>query len=280
MLRITRFFFALVAVSACASGSGSSSAASDRPLAWTVPATPSLAYEVADTTAISMDIMGNAIRIDGNAFAALQLDFATAGDRVRTTVRFRELRGEFANSMGPTETLSQSDMPGPATVEVGARGDVRLTDVPAMTPTAAQILGPQSAYKRLFIPLPGRVVANGAGWVDTIQVSDDAGGMSSTTTLVVTSVLHGDTTVDGRRLRVIRSDAEVTTRVAGTNQGVELRQNLNGTSTGLSLWDPALNGIVLHDESTTMTGTMELPAMNLSGIPVVYQNQQRMRLVR
>jgi len=267
-------------LAACASGSGPSSAGPARALAHAMPSTNPLAYVVADTGTILMDIAGTSVAIEGNSHAAIQLEYAQAGTGLRTIVRFTALAGSFTNSMGPTQTITASDMPGPATLVIGPRGNATVTEKPAMTATAAQILGSESAYLRLFTRLPGRVVAPGTEWTDTVDVNDQAGEMATQTRSVVTSVLAGDTMLAGRRLHVIRSQVQATTQIAGTNQGFEIRQSLTGTSSAVTLWDPALGALVEHTEITTMTGTMEMPTMNLSGIPVTYANRHVMRIIR
>lgn len=280
MKRFMEQLAAFAILAACAGGSGPSSAGPDRALAHTMPSTNPLAYDVADTVSVLMDIAGTSVTIEGNSQAMLQLEYAASGGGLRTIVRFTALTGSFANSMGPTQTISASDMPGPATVVIGPRGDVTVTDRPAMTETAAQILGSEAAYLRLFTRLPGRVVAPGTEWTDTVDINDQTGEMATQTRSVVTSVLAGDTMLAGRRLHVIRSQAQATTRIAGSNSGFEIRQSLTGTSTAVTLWDAALGALVERTETTTMSGTMELPAMNMSGIPVTFANRQVMRIVR
>ncbi len=270
----------IAALAACAGSGGPSGPGPAGALAYAVPAASPLVYEIADTTAISMDIAGTPVDINGYSESTMQVAYAQVGSGVRATARFTALTGSFANSMGPTETLSAADMPGPATLTVGPRGDVTVSDAPVLTERAAQILGTQGAWLRLFARLPGRAATPGTAWTDTVQVNDDAGGMASATTVILTSTLAGDTTVAGRQLRLIRTTGRVTTRVAGNNQGVEVRQTLTGTSEGIVLWDPSLNALAQRDETTLMNGTMELPAMGMAGIPVIYHNRQVVRVRR
>ncbi|MGH7502467.1 MAG: hypothetical protein ACREL7_12010 [Longimicrobiales bacterium] len=273
-----RFTWLLV-LAACGPGGapGTPSPGSDA-LAWAVPGTNPITYTIADTTAISMNMGGQTMQIDAGSVATLDLALAPATEgNVSATVTFLDLEGRFSDPMGSTTTLSAADLPGPARLTVGSTGEVTLNEVPEMTAAALQVLGSESTFKRLFQPLPGRIVPPGTQWMDTVRTVDVNEGIRATTTSVVRSTLIGDTAVDGRRLMVIRSETEMTTTVAGNAQGFEIRQNLTGTSEGLTLWDPALGAVHERREVAQLNGTMEMPAMNMTGIPVDYVNRTVMR---
>jgi hypothetical protein len=278
--RFSRFACLLV-LAACAPAAGPGSASPGAGgLTHTVPATNPITYNIADTTAISMNMAGQSMQIDAASVVTLDLTFGSpAGNAVPVTVTFKTLQGRFSDPMGGSTALSGADLPGPANLIVSTTGTVTLDQVPQMTTAAMQVLGSESAFKRMFQPLPGRIVAPGTTWMDTVRTVDENAGIRATTMSVVRSTLIGDTLVEGRRLHVIRSEAEMTTNVAGNTQGFEITQNLTGESTSVTLWDPSLGAVRERSEVAHLTGTMAMPGMNMSGIPVDYVNRQFMRLI-
>jgi hypothetical protein len=132
----------------------------------------------------------------------------------------------------------------------------------------------------MFVRLPGRAVPSGTSWTDTVSINEETAGMSTAVRSIVISTLRGDTTVAGARLLVIDSNIDATQQVSGNNQGVEVRQNIAGTSNAVTLWDPARGVLVERREEGVLTGTMELPAMGMSGLPVNVRQSQVIRLRR
>jgi hypothetical protein len=68
--------------------------------------------------------------------------------------------------------------------------------------------------------------------------------------------------------------------VRGNSQGVDVVQNLRGTSTAVSLWDAQAAVLVERRETGQATGTTDLPGMGINGIPVTARSLQRIRLIR
>jgi hypothetical protein len=102
--------------------------------------------------------------------------------------------------------------------------------------------------------------------------------MKSSVQDVVTSTWARDTTVAGRTLNVITHSTLRRLDVAGTSEGVEIAQKLSGTSTGYTLWDAQRNVVVERYETTSLSGTFDLPAMGLKGLPVTAQGSGRLTL--
>jgi hypothetical protein len=214
-----------------------------------------------------------------NAAATMQLDFASAGSGLNATLSYLTLSGAFTNSMGPSVTIGDGDKPGPATVSVSPRGAITVLNRPAqLSATVRQVLGSESIYQRLFTRLPGRAAASGDSWVDTLSVSDEAEGMTTSNIMILRSTLAGDTTVGGRSFKLIRSEGTSETNVAGNVSGFDLRQALTGTISAVTLWDAARGVLVERREYTSSSGTMDMPAMNMTGIPVSSRGQATLRL--
>jgi hypothetical protein len=111
-----------------------------------------------------------------------------------------------------------------------------------------------------------------------MNVTDEAEGMTTTNQIIVRSTLAGDSTVGGRQLKLIRSEATIHTTMGGSVQGMEIRQRLEGTTTATSLWDPARGVLVERIEFQNSNGTMDMPSMNMTGIPVTARGKGILRL--
>lgn len=262
-------------------GCGGGSTGSPSPgmaLAYTVPTPNPLQYEFADTAWIAIDMSGTQVDINAEAAGTIEARFEPAANGVTAEIRYQSLSGRFANSMAGTITVGDSDLPGAATLIVDRRGQVTVSSLPEASGAFRQVLGSEGAFRRLFVRLPGRAVAPGTTWTDTVTVSENIGEMNSSSTSIVTSTLAGDTIVGGRTMLVIRSDIEGTTRIAGQTQGFEVRQQFQGTSTAVTLWDPDRRAVVERVETGSAAGTMELPAMGMAGIPLTMGSSSTMRL--
>jgi hypothetical protein len=219
------------------------------------------------------------MQIDATSVASIELIYgATAPGGTSVTIEYESLEGQFSNPMGGTTSLTAADLPGPATLTVTPTGSVTVGQLPQMTPAALQVLGTESTLKRLFQPLPGEMVATGTTWTDTVSTVDDNSGLTASTTSIVSSTLVGDTMVAGRRHQIIRSESSITTELAGSTQGFEIRQSLSGTSRGTTLWDPSLGALAERQQIVSLTGTMAMPGMGMSGIPVSLESRHAMRL--
>lgn len=271
----------LLAGAACSSAPGPGAPApGGAALAWTRPTSAPLTYEIGDTAVVSMDIMGNAMQVNARSASTVAITLARAAAGLDATITFQSVSGEYSTPMGPALTLGDADKPGPTRMTVDPRGAATVTSRPELSTVALQILGSDSYVQRMFVRLPGRAVEPGARWTDTIPVNEEAAGMVTTGRNVVVSTLRGDTTIAGTRLLVIDSEITSTQQVSGSNQGVEVRQSLTGTSTAVTLWDPALGALVQRTETGVLSGSMELPGMGMSGMPVSIRQSQAMKLRR
>ncbi len=101
--------------------------------------------------------------------------------------------------------------------------------------------------------------------------------MNSDMTQVIRSTWSRDTLVAGKSLIVITSVISTDMQLSGSNQGVEIAQRLSGTSTAVTLWDPAAGVVVERTEEGTSSGTADLPGFNMSDIAVNAHSRQVVR---
>jgi hypothetical protein len=267
---------------ACSSSGPGSPVPGGAALAYATPTSSPLSYAIADTAVVTMDIMGNPVEVNVQNRADVALSLERAADGLSGTLTFESLAGEVNSSMGAGVSLGDADKPGPTAFTVDRRGVVKVTNGPDLSGALAQVLGSsiENLVQRMFLRLPGSVVAPGTSWVDTVSITEEVAGMSTSGRSIVTSTLRGDTTVAGARLLVIDSKIDATQQVSGNNQGVEVRQNVSGTGTAVTFWDPVRGATVEQTEQSVLTGTMELPAMGMSGLPVNVRSRQSIRLRR
>jgi hypothetical protein len=273
----------LAMIAGCGSGAGGPGSASPVPagsaaLGYSIPVVNPVTYETGDSAIISMNMSGMAVDVTIEFAGTAEIAYAQAGENLAATVRYLTASGRFANSMGPETVISSGDLPGPAQLTIEPNGRYTLTSTPDMSTALKQVLGSNGAYRRLFINLPGRVVTRGTQWTDTIVTTDEADGLRTSVREIITSTFSGDTTIAGHRLHVIRSTSVTATDVSGNAQGFEMSQKLSGTSTAIALWDPERRLLVERSESGGQSGSMEMPAAGMSGVPVSVSSIQVMRL--
>lgn len=273
----------IAVLTACATASapgGATTGPSGMTLAYAAAAPVSGTYEFSDSSAFT--IQGGAIgdiRATTRGAGTVNATYTQKGTDVEVRLQVTDFAGSFTNSaMGGTTNATEADVPGEAVLTLTPRGEVTINSLPTAT-RAAQQIGMSSAFFRRFaIRLPGGRVQRGSSWTDTLRTSEDASGVKSTVHDVVTSTWARDTTVAGRTLNVITHSTQRQLDVAGSSEGVEIRQKLSGTSTGHSLWDPQRNVVVERFETTSLSGTFDLPAMGLTGLPVTANGAGRLTL--
>jgi hypothetical protein len=155
---------------------------------------------------------------------------------------------------------------------------LNIDQLPTVSRAAQQVGMGAGFFRRFVVRLPSGPVQRGSSWTDTISATEESAGVRSKVTDVVTATWARDTTVAGRLLHVINHSAQRTLDVAGASEGVEIAQKLTGTATGYTLWDAQRNLLVERFEATELSGTFDLPAMGLTGLPVTAQGAGRITL--
>jgi hypothetical protein len=281
---MNKHLIALVSLVAagCASAPSSSTPAAPTgiSLTYNAPAPVTGTYEFADSSAFT--IQGGAIgdiRAATKSIGTANATYAAKGTDVELRVAITDLTGSFSNSaMGGTVAVTEADVTGEAILTITPNGAVVVNQTPTTT-RAAQQMGMSAAFFRRFVVrLPAGRVQPGAVWTDTVTNAEDAAGMKSSVHDVVTATYARDTTVAGRTLNVITHATQRRLEVAGSSEGVQIVQKLSGTATGYTLWDAQRNVVVERSESTSLSGTFDLPAMGLTGLPVTATGLGRITL--
>lgn len=263
-------YVAILALSAAGCASAPAPAPAAPTLAYALPAVNPARYLVADTTRILVDAPGERtvetmIALRTHVLLGVHVD--SAG--MLASVRLDTLSGAFVVDAQPTMMLDSADAPVDAVLlRLMPGGADTLIAAPVFTAELTRIIGGPSFANHLFVPLPGGAVTVGTTWSDTVTVTEEDAGIRSTTSAVISSVLQGDTVIDGHTLQVIASSIATTIDVSGVVDNLDVSQRLTGTSTALTLWDDTRSVLFRREETGTATGTMDLPGIGVSGVPV------------
>jgi hypothetical protein len=243
--------------------------------ATTAPAT--VTYQFSDSS--GFNIQGGAIgdiRVTAQASGTAEAAYAPKGTDVEMRLRITDLTGAFTNSaMGGATNVTEADVQGEAVLTVSPTGVMTIGQLPTASRAAQGIGMGAGFFRRFIVRLPPGPVQRGASWTDTVTATDEGAGVRSSVRDVVTATWARDTVVAGRTFNVITHSAQRTLEVSGTSEGVEIAQKLSGTASGYTLWDGQRNLIVERFESTALSGTFDLPAMGLTGLPVTASGSGR-----
>jgi hypothetical protein len=255
----------LALLAGCGIGSGGPS---PQGLSYDSPIPNPATYTFTDTAVFTIDAaLGPMEVITGQAGTA-ELDFRSWRNDGRVVVRFPRWRGTFRNPTQGASTADESDIGGPFTLHLSAAGRLEVVDTPSLSDAVLDIAGVEGLVRPLFVQLPASSVGRGARWVDTLTTIDESAGTRSVIRTRITSTLVGDTMVAGRRLLRIRTLAENSVEVTGISGGVEIVQRLEGTTSGRVLWDDQAHLLVERASSGTLSGTLELPGLDVDPMPV------------
>lgn len=247
----------LAAAAGCASagaGGGSSMPA----LAYESAAPETLRYSQGDSVLVIVDAGGQTIEVNVDMTAMLDMTFSPTPEGVGVSAVYVDLDGRATNPMTGTETVTEDDVEGPVVFTLDRRGVGTLIEGPELGTVAASMVNAASMAGAFFPRLPGRAVAAGEMWTDTVDILSDEAGTRIESRSVVAYTVVGETTVDGQAL--LRVDfASEDTRNAEVNQGgMEVFQAAEGTTSGFFLWDLAEGRLHSQVYDGEMVGSMEV----------------------
>jgi len=276
MKRLTPFFLLLFGLSACAGPGG---VAPSGGLSYKVPDTPSLVYVSQGHQNISIDAAGmGTMTMQANSDATLDVSFSPDPAGVKVTATFQKVSASMSQPMGGSVTASESDIVGDLVFTMDETGRGTVVSLPEVKGMADQLVSPASFVHEFFPRLPGRTVAPGESWTDTIQYDLDTSQGSASTHSVLTYTLVGDTVVDGMSLLNIRYEGTADVMGSGNQEGMEVIQSASGNVAGMFLWDAARGIMVAGESSQDMDGTVEVPAAGMPPMPMTVTGSGTVRL--
>lgn len=251
--RLASLAIALLTHGACAGGPPAPVA-----LAHGLPEPADLTYVSGDTVTVSVEAGGQSFDIAQRSSATFETGFARSGDDVQVSLTVRSLSGTMTQPMGSPVTADEGGVVGPLVFTMDRQGDVEVVSQPTVSDDAATFFGPLSLAHTFFPALPGRPVAVGDAWVDTVQYSGPQGRGDVSSTSVVTYTVTRDTVVAGRS--VLRLDIAGTAEqtASGLLQGLDFSQTLSGGVEGYVLWDMTRRLMVESYGEAELRGNMRI----------------------
>ena len=237
-------------------------------LAYGPPDPDPVTYTFSDTTTLIIEAGTGPMEVVTAYGGTAELDFRQWPRDHRVAVRFPRFRGSFRDPTRARSVVDESAIGGAFAVRLGAGGQVAVVDTPALADPLPDIVGPETLIRTLFVHLPAASVDVGATWADTVATAEEVAGTRRATRSVIVSTLAGDTLVAGRRLLVIRTEAENTVRVTGVSGGVEVEQQLTGSTEGTALWDDRSHRLVERWATGSLEGTLTFPRVEMAPLPV------------
>ena len=246
----------LPALAACASGGSSGTASAG--LAMGVPQGGAATWEIADTTVISIDAMGQMMEIAGTSATTLSATFASngmGGTRMTATVDAYDAR--MNNPMGAPEIASGSEIDGQFVVDFDTRGVADILEMPDLSGNAENMFSPETLAHTIFPRLPGTPPTPGMSWTDTISVTSDRAGTFTDAQQVMTWTVAGEEMHGGRSLLRIDYTGTMSMQQDGAQMGMSFTQTLQGGTEGWVLWDLAAGVMEEHHSTASLDGLME-----------------------
>ena len=271
---------AMLATAGCA-GPGSPSPAG-RMLEYGVPSPPTATYHSADTIVSVASMPTGDMPTTMSTLTTLVLEFAPDPVGVRVTGSLAHLEGSVSNPMMGTVPLPTDGVAGTLEFVMDHRGKVEIISMPEIPAVGMQMSPQSNMVQPFFPPLPDGNLEPGTTWVDTTEVSPgmEFGGldaaMDAKSTTVTSYTVVGDTVVDGRTFLHIALAAEVEVESTMDMGGVQLTQDMTGSSTGLLLWDTERGLFASGHTSHEMEGTASMGPMGTFGSKVTVSSHFRL----
>ena len=284
-MRTGRTFTAVLALGLAACGGGQPEAPSPATteLGYTMPASNPVTYSSVDTARVNIEIQpGMAMEQTMGQNSRVRLAFApvmgTAGN-LNVTASYVDFVAFMESSMMPRQEVGVDALQGDFVLSVTPQGEVDQVSGPDLPEEVQGMMMGQNMFADFFVRLPNRVVSVGESWTDTVTAENEVDGARSVNNTVIVSTFRGDTTVAGRTLWLIDSNKSTSVLVEGNMQGMNMRNELTGTVTERTLWDPTRRLLVSSNSTGTMTGTVSMPDAGMNDIPLSVTNTRSIQLV-
>jgi hypothetical protein len=129
-----------------------------------------------------------------------------------------------------------------------------------------------------FFPrVPGRPVASGESWVDTVSYAGEEAGAESTVRTVWTYTEAGDTTADGAVYQLVRARGRTEQSSEGTIAGADFTQSVSGEVIGHYLWDRAAGVLRASEYRSDLSGDTEV---SIAPVPLAVRVRSVVRVER
>jgi hypothetical protein len=212
--------------------------------------------------------------------ATSQVTFASAPDGLDATVTISSLSGHMQNPQSGTTTVDNTLIPrDPGRLTIKQTGEITSAKLPELGRSLREVTTASALYRGLLVRLPAQPVRPGGSWVDTVEIADQLGSLSTRQRHEMSWTYIGDTVVAGRKLASLQARVATTTTVAGDAGGMQIEQRLTGTGTQSVLWDAARGAMIERRMESSSIGTMTVVGAGMGDIPLTQRILSTARLL-
>lgn len=229
-------------------------------LAYAVPDPAQVTYVTADTATMDIDAGGQSMQARVFSDMTLGVAFARAADGVQVSVTVDKLNGRMSNPAGPPVSADEKTVEGTLVFTLDRKGAATVETEPKVSLAGQTFVQPLMMANTLFPRLPGRGVAPGESWVDTVAAEGPQGEGSVSATTVLTYTAVGDTVVNGKTLLRIDMSGDTQQNASSNIGGMDVHQNAKGTVKGWVLWDLRRGLMVETYSESDLKGSMDVSA--------------------
>lgn len=259
-------------LAACSSGLPSPPA-----LAYALPTPSEARYRLADTSAVSISMMGQSLELAQDGVADYVVTFESARDGIVVRLTVAELAATIKVPMGAPVRLDRTDVSGELVFTLDRRGNSTISEHLVVSDVATQMISNLALAHTFFPGLPGRAVAVEDSWVDTLSYEGSEGAGTRSERRVIRYTVVGDTIVAGRSLLVIslQGTAESTADMEFGGMAVKISSNVDVT--GHVLWD-VQGGLMFESVNIAIgSGNVSVPVAPVP-LPIEVRSTRRIRL--
>ena len=253
---------ALPTLAAVAALAGCTGPASPYPPGWLsygFPSPPHAVYEMADTVAgVAKSPVGD-LEVAGQYAMSMDLSFERAPEGMRVRGIAEGFEGTLTDPVQGAAATELEYLTGTLEFLMNRRGVVEVVSFPELSGLDAEVFSFAELAHNLFPRLPDTIVEPGGTWLDTLRWHTDGRVTEVISRTVYDYTLVGDTVVDGRGLLHIAAAGTVEYRIYTGRAGNLTRQSMEGSSTGVILWDPESRLVTSHEYERDLAGTVSRP---------------------
>jgi hypothetical protein len=234
-------------------------------------------YDYESEAVIRVSVMGQSMSISQEGAAVFGLSFRSGRDGLDVTLAVEELSATLTQPLGAPVVIDEGDVSGTLDYTLDRFGNATVTRMPEVQAEATQMVSGLALAHRFFPGLPGRPVAAGERWVDTIAYEGDGGAGVVRETAIYEYTVRGDTVVAGRRL--LHLGLAGTTESSGDLNvgGMAVRQSTDLTVEGYVLWDRRAGVLFESMKRGLGKGTVTAPIVP-GPLPITIETMEHSRL--
>lgn len=270
--RRTLLPLAAVWLAACSSGPPAPPA-----LAYGEQSVSAAAYSFADSTSVSLSVMGQSMRLSQEGVAEYEVTFGEAPSGVGVTFAVRSMDATLSQPMGAPVRIDESMVQGDLAFALDRQGNATVDRRPTVADEASQMVSGLSLAHTFFPALPGRAAMPGESWVDSLTYSGQEGPGTREESAVLRYTVVGDTVVDGRALLHIGVEGTTSLHNDMEFSGMQVSQTSELEVSGFVLWDVQRGVMFEQYKESAGSGQVSVPIAPVP-IPISVRSVQRARL--